>query len=96
MPRIDAVASEYLDRVTFVAVAGRSTPEDSALKVGDWFSPDRLLWGYDDDLWDLYGVAGQPVGYLISGDDHIVTGWFGERTEQQLRDMLDPLLAAEG
>ena len=96
MPRIDAVASEYQGRVTFVAVAGQSTPEQSALKVGDWFSPERVLWGYDDTIWDLYAVVGQPVGFLISGDDHIVSGWFGERSEQQLRESLDSLLATEG
>ena len=96
MPRIDAVASEYQDRVTFVAVAGRSTLEQSALKVGDWFSPERVLWGYDDMVWDLYGVVGQPVGFLISGDGRIVSNWFGERSEQELGELLDSLLAAEG
>jgi len=96
MPRIDAVASDYLDRVTIVAVAGRSTPDASALKVGDWFSPERLLWGYDDGIWDLYGVVGQPVAFLISGDDHVVGNWFGGQSEQQIREALDLLVAAEG
>lgn len=90
---IDAVASDYLDDITFVAVAGRSSPEASAQRVGDWFSPDRILWGYDDDLWSTYEVFGQPVSYLISSDDVIVGGWFGAAGEAALREQLDALVA---
>jgi thiol-disulfide isomerase/thioredoxin len=93
MPVVDAVAADYLDRVTFVAVAGRSTLEASRARVGEWFSPDRLLWGYDDDLWGAYAVRGQPVSVLISSDGVIVDRWYGAVGEASLRDRLDALVA---
>jgi len=61
LPVVDAVSADYQGQVTFLAVAGRSSPEASADRVGDWFSPDRLLWGYSDELWALFGIPGQPV-----------------------------------
>lgn len=93
LPVIDAVASDYQDSITFVAVAGRSSADASARRVGDWFSPERILWGYDDDLWPTYEVFGQPVSYLISSDDVIVGGWYGAVGEAALREQLDALVA---
>lgn len=74
-------------------MAGRSSPDASAERVGDWFSPDRILWGYDDDLWPRYEVFGQPVTFLISSDDVIVGGWYGALGEDDLREQLDLLVA---
>lgn len=92
MPVIDAVASDYLDRIAFVTVAGRSSEAASRERVGVWFDPSRLLWGYDDDLWARYSVFGQPTIVLISGDDVIVGGWAGARSEDDLRSQLDRLV----
>ena len=91
MPVIDAVAPDYLSEITFLAVAGRSSFDKSERRVGDWFDPNRLLWGYDDDLWDLYAVPYQPVSVLISSDDVIVDRWLGAVDEDQLRAALDRL-----
>lgn len=88
---IDAIAPEYQDQITFVAVAGRSSLLASRARVGVWFDPERILWGYDDDLWGLYGVPGQPRTFLISSDDVIVGGWFGRLGEAELRAELDRL-----
>lgn len=93
LPAIDAVAADYLDEVTFVAVAGRSSLEASRPRVGLWFSPDRLLWGYDDGLWQTYLVRGQPVSFLISSDGIIVDHWFGYSGEDELRVRLDRLVS---
>lgn len=93
MPVIDAVASDYQGEITFVAVAGRSSENQSRKRVGDWFSPDRILWGYDDDVWEQFGVFGQPTSVLISSDDVIVGGWFGAYDEAELRAELDRLVA---
>ncbi len=90
---IDAVASDYQDSITFLAVAGRSSPDASALRVGSWFSPDRILWGYSDELWPVYEIFGQPASVLISGDDVIVGGWYGALDEAALRAQLDALVA---
>jgi hypothetical protein len=88
---IDAVASDYLDEIVFVAVAGRSTEAASRSRVGVWFDPARILWGYGDEIWALFGVPGQPRTILISGDDVIVGGWFGAKSEGELRTELDRL-----
>ena len=92
---IDAVASDYQDQVAFVAVAGRSSEPASRARVGVWFDPARILWGYSDAIWALFGVPGQPRTILISGDDVIVGGWFGAKSEAELRAELD-LLAGIG
>ena len=73
-------------------MAGSSTPERSAERVGVWFSPDRLLWGYSDDLWELYAIPYQPVSVLISSDDVVVDRWFGAVGEAELRRALDRLV----
>ena len=93
MPVIDAVAADYQGRVTFLAVAGRSSPEASADRVGVWFSPDRLLWGYSNELWALFGIPGQPVSVLITSDGFEVDRWFGSASESDLRAALDQLVA---
>lgn len=92
LPVIDAVASDYQDQITFVAVAGRSSEAASRTRVGVWFDPSRILWGYDDDLWALFAVFGQPTTILISSDDVIVGGWRGALSEAELREELDRLV----
>jgi thiol-disulfide isomerase/thioredoxin len=91
LPTIDAVAPDYEGRITFVFVAGRSSLEASRARVGTWFSPERILWGYDEELWTTYEVFGQPNSYLISSDGIIVDHWFGHMPEPLLRDRLDAL-----
>ena len=94
MPVIDEVAADYLDEIRFLAVAGRSTPEATAERAPQWFS--RLDWGYDDSIWDLYGIPGQPASVLVTGGDVIVDRWFGAAGEEQLRAALDRLVALSG
>lgn len=91
MPVIDQVAADYLDRVRFIAVAGRSTLQATAERAPQWFS--RLEWGFDESVWDLYGIPGQPASVLISGDDVIVDEWFGAAGEDALRSALDRLVS---
>jgi hypothetical protein len=89
---IDAVASDYQDRVTFVAVAQNSTPEASEARVGDWFSPERMLWGYSDEIGPRYGVRGQPASVLITPRGKITRAWFGQVPEAQIRAEIDRLI----
>jgi len=76
----------------FLAVAGRADFEETAERAKSLFS-DRLLWGLDDSIWDLYGIPYQPVTVLISGGDVIVDSWAGALEEEQLRERLDAFLA---
>lgn len=88
MPVVDDISADYVDQVTFVAVAGRSGFEETAERADQWFS-DRILWGLDKSIWQLYGVFGQPYTFLITGDDRIVAEWAGLVGESQIRQQLD-------
>ena len=92
LPVIDAVASDYRDQIAFVAVAGRSSEAASRERVGVWFDPARILWGYGDDIWGQFAVFGQPTTILISSDDVIVGRWSGAKSEEELRAELDHLV----
>lgn len=84
------MATDYLDDVTFIAVAGRSDIGRTAERAETLFS-DNLAWGLDDRIWDLYGVPGQPATVLIV-DGVVVDQWFGSAPEQLLRERLDRLV----
>jgi hypothetical protein len=87
LPVVDDVANDYLDDVYFLAVAGRSGFDRSAAAVPRLFS-DNLAWGYDDSIWDRYGVPGQPTSVLIQSGV-IVDVWFGAIGAESLREKLD-------
>ena len=91
MPVIDQVANDYLNDVTFLAVAGRGDLGATVEEAGRLFS-DNLTWGLDDSVWDLYGIPGQPASVLIVGDV-IVDMWFGAVGEDELRTRLDNMLS---
>lgn len=61
--------------------------------MGRWFSAERILWGYSDELWPQFEIFGQPQSVLISSDDVIVGGWYGALGEAGLREQLDALVA---
>ena len=77
----------------FVAVAGRSDLGNTANVASSLFS-DRLLWGYDDDIWALYAVRGQPTTFLITADNKVYQGpLFRLTNEDDIRAALDDLLS---
>ena len=87
---IDAVASDYQDRIRFIAVAGRSDLEPTEARADELLS-DNVAWGLDDSIWDLYDILGQPASVTITGDDIIVDNWYGVLGEAGLRDKFDLL-----
>jgi len=90
LPVVDKVANDYLDEITFLAIAGRSDLEASAKAAKQLFSKN-LLWGYDDSVWDTYGVPGQPASVLIK-DGVIVDVWFGGIGDEALREKLNAVV----
>ncbi|MGI9584192.1 MAG: TlpA family protein disulfide reductase [Acidimicrobiia bacterium] len=90
MPVVDKVAAKYQNDVTFLAVAGKGHVTKAAAAADTLFS-DNLKWGYDDSIWDLYGVPGQPATILISRGV-IVDMWFGETSAAFLNERIDNLL----
>ena len=91
MPVIDAVAPDYADTVEFIAVAGQSDFDATKERADELLS--NVPWGLDDSIWDLYGVRGQPVSFVITGTDVVVGKWFGAAGEEDLREALDELVA---
>lgn len=95
MPVIDRVARDYLDEVRFIAVAGNNTSlEGARARAEELFQ--FLDWGLDDSIWELYNVPYQPYSVLITGNDIILTEWFGAVGEETLREELDRLVATTG
>jgi hypothetical protein len=91
LPVIDEVATDYVDKVTFLAVAGRGDLGATAEEAERLFT-ENLLWGLDNSIWGLYGVPGQPASVLIV-DSVIVDMWFGAVGEEELRSRLDNLVS---
>jgi len=91
LPVIDAVAPDYSDTVRIIAVAGQSDLDATRAKADELLA--NVEWGLDESIWDLYGVRGQPVSFLITGNDVQVANWFGAVGEDALRAALDELVA---
>ncbi len=95
MPVLEKLAAEYPE-VAFVAVAGRSSLE-STREVAAALGLDRVAWGYAPELWDVYGVRGQPTAYLITPDAKLFEGpWFRVTDEPTIRAGVEGLLAVSG
>lgn len=90
MPVIDEVANDYLEDVTFLAVAGRGDLGATQEEAERLFS-ENLKWGLDNSIWDLYGIPGQPASVMIA-DGVIVDMWFGAMGEDEFRSRLDNLV----
>lgn len=95
MPVVAEVADGYEEEVAFVAVAGRSDPGAAEARAKQLFG-DGLAWGIGDDVWDLYGVRGQPVTVLLAGNDVVVDSWFGNLPADELVTRIDDLIAISG
>ena len=89
------MARDYIDQVRFIAVAGNGSDlAASQQRAKDLFF--LLDWGLDESIWERYHVPYQPYSVLITGDDVILTEWFGAVDEETLRQELDRLVATTG
>lgn len=84
------MANDYIDDVSFLAVAGRGDIEATRVQAVDLFS-GNLLWGLDDGIWSLYRIPGQPAVVLIA-NGIVVDMWFGALAESEMRERLDALV----
>lgn len=93
MPLLNDISADYEGQVTFVAVAGRSSPGSSA-SYANAVLGEQMLWGYDDDLWGLYAVRGQPTTFLITADNKVYQGpLYRLGDESDIRAAIDELIA---
>lgn len=91
MPVIDEVANDYLDDVEFLAIAWRSDPNRAQERADELFS-DNLKWGIDENVFELYGVRGQPASVIVA-QGIVVDAWFGAVGEAELRRRLDAVVS---
>jgi len=98
LPVIDQLATEYSDRIDFVAPAWKGTFEDTRARAEELMPSGNIMWGLDVDetVFGLYGVPYQPVTVLIAHDDTVVEAWPGVRDEAEIRSALDQLIALAG
>lgn len=94
MPVVDQLASEYGDRVAFVAPAWKGTPEDTAARAAELMPSGRILWGLDaeEEVFAAFGVAYQPATVLIDTRGRIVDSWAGARSEAEMRTAVESLI----
>jgi hypothetical protein len=90
LPVIDQVAADYQDEVKFLAVAGKADMGPTAEVANELFS-DNLAWGLDPQIWELYGIPGQPATVLIA-QGVVVDMWFGATSAEFLRERIDNLI----
>jgi hypothetical protein len=69
-------------------------PRGRAAGAAEELFSDRLSWGLDDELWQTYGVPGQPYTVLVTPGGVIAEQWFGAIGEDEIRARLDALLEA--
>jgi hypothetical protein len=95
LPVVDDIAAEYADSVDFVAPAWKGSLEATTARARELFQSGRVLWGLDaaEEIFGLYGVPYQPVTVLIAADKTVVESWAGLRSETEIRDALDRLVA---
>ena len=95
MPVVDAVAADYADRVEFIAVAWKGSLEATAERAAQLLPSGAIRWGLDEqeEIFGLYGIPYQPWTVLITGTDIEVERWPGARSEAEIRQALDDLIA---
>lgn len=98
MPVVDAIATDYGDRVDFVAPAWKSDFARTEAQAVSTFVSGNVLWGLDEDedIFEKYGVPYQPVTVLITADKRVAHAWAGLLPEDEIRSHLDDLISASG
>lgn len=98
MPVIDQLATEYSDRIDFVAPAWKGTFDATQARANELLASGHVMWGLDADqvIFEAYGVPYQPVTVLIAHDDTVVEAWPGVRSEDEIRAALENLITLAG
>ena len=81
--------------MAFVAVAWKSSLEATSAGAAELMPSGVIRWGLDEreEVFGAYGVPYQPVTVLITGSDVEVQRWPGARSEAEIRQALDDLIA---
>jgi len=94
LPVIEAIAPDYVDDVTFLAVAWKGTLEDTRDEAARLIPSGNVKWGLDADeeVFGLYGVPYQPVTVLVTHDNIVKTSWPGVLSEAEIRAEIESLI----
>ncbi len=95
---MDQLATEYQDRVAFVAPAWKAGLSDTSQRAGQLLTSGAVKWGLDQEerIFSAYGVGYQPVTVLVGADKTIVQTLFGAQGESSLRSAIEELLSVSG
>lgn len=95
---MDQLATEYQDRVAFVAPAWKAGLSDTSQRAGQLLTSGAVEWGLDQEerIFSAYGVGYQPVTVLVGADKTIVQTLFGAQGESTLRSAIEELLSVSG
>jgi len=96
LPVVDKLATEYQDKVDFIAVAYASTFDKTAAGAARLIPSGAIRWGLDEDnaVRGLYGISGQPWTVLISSSDQEIARWPGAKSEDEIRASIEALIGA--
>lgn len=97
MPVIEQLATEYSDRIDFVAVAWRSDLDSTAEVAASLIPSGAVQWGLDEsqEIFAAYGIPYQPwTVTIVNGVE--VNRWAGVLGEDAIRAELDALLDIVG
>ena len=77
-----------------VAPAWKASLEDTAQMAQRLLPSGKVLWGLDgsQEIFQAFGVGGQPAGAIIAADGSLVSTWRGFKNPDQIRETLDALL----
>ena len=89
------MSADYADQVEFIAVGWKSSFDATASRAADLMPSGNIRWGLDEneEVFSVFGVPYQPVTVLITGSDVEVNRWPGARSETEIRQALDDLIA---
>jgi hypothetical protein len=95
LPVIDQLAEEYGDQVAFLAVAWKGTQAATAERAGELLPSGVVRWGLDEteDVFSLYSIPYQPASVLITRGKTIFERWPGARSESEMRNAIEGLIA---
>lgn len=96
MPVVDQLAEEFGEQVSFVAVAWKGTLAATAERAAEILPSGAVRWGLDEaeDVFGLFSIPYQPASVLITSDQRIFDRWPGARSEGEMREAIEGLIAS--
>jgi len=95
---LDQLATQYQDRVAFVAPAWKASLSETSRRAEQLLSSGLVKWGLDEGqrIFSAYGVGYQPVSILIGADKTVVNQLFGGQGRSAIQAAIEELLAISG